>query len=88
MIEQAKLGDTNKFRYDEKLKRWVEEGVELPPEEPLPPPPISSNFVASTSPETSHVTAQAISSKPGTPPIPPSSSTHSSRTRSQGVRSR
>ncbi|CAM6048637.1 unnamed protein product [Sphagnum compactum] len=85
---KAKLGDTNKFRYDEKLKRWVEEGVELPPEEPLPPPPISSNFVASTSPETSHVTTQAISSKPGTPPIPPSSSTHSSRTRSQGVRSR
>ncbi|CAK9226939.1 unnamed protein product [Sphagnum troendelagicum] len=85
---KAKLGDSNKFRYDEKLKRWVEEGVELPPEEPLPPPPISSNFVASTSPDTSHVTTQAISSKPGTPPIPPSSSTHSSRTRSHGVRSR
>uniref|UniRef100_A0A803NA13 Protein transport protein sec16 n=1 Tax=Chenopodium quinoa TaxID=63459 RepID=A0A803NA13_CHEQI len=28
---QAKLGDTNKFYYDEKLKRWVEEGAEPTP---------------------------------------------------------
>ncbi|XP_057477864.1 protein transport protein SEC16B homolog [Actinidia eriantha] len=38
--KQAKLGETNRFYYDEKLKRWVEEGVEPPAEEAaLPPPP-------------------------------------------------
>ncbi|XP_047327098.1 protein transport protein SEC16B homolog [Impatiens glandulifera] len=37
--KQAKLGETNKFYYDEKLKRWVEEGVEAPAEEIAPPPP-------------------------------------------------
>ncbi|CAA7410815.1 unnamed protein product [Spirodela intermedia] len=34
---QAKLGESNKFYYDEKLKRWVEEGAE-PLAEPAPPP--------------------------------------------------
>ncbi|XP_068306701.1 protein transport protein SEC16B homolog [Pyrus communis] len=43
--KQAKLGETNKFYYDEKLKRWVEEGVEPPAEEAaLPPPPTSTPF--------------------------------------------
>ncbi|KAL6976173.1 hypothetical protein U1Q18_024963 [Sarracenia purpurea var. burkii] len=38
--KQAKLGEKNKFYYDEKLKRWVEEGAEPPTEEAsLPPPP-------------------------------------------------
>ncbi|PSS09713.1 Protein transport protein like [Actinidia chinensis var. chinensis] len=38
--KQAKLGETNRFYYDEKLKRWVEEGVDPPAEEAaLPPPP-------------------------------------------------
>ncbi|CAN0842265.1 Protein transport protein SEC16B homolog [Linum grandiflorum] len=37
--KQAKLGEKNKFYYDEKLKRWVEEGVEPPAEEAAPPPP-------------------------------------------------
>ncbi|KAK4748537.1 hypothetical protein SAY87_015123 [Trapa incisa] len=42
---QAKLGETNKFYYDEKLKRWVEEGAEPPAEEAaLPPPPTSASF--------------------------------------------
>ncbi|KAG9145163.1 hypothetical protein Leryth_008955 [Lithospermum erythrorhizon] len=42
---QAKLGDSNKFYYDENLKRWVEEGAELPAQEPaLPPPPPTSSF--------------------------------------------
>ncbi|MCD7450478.1 hypothetical protein HAX54_006549 [Datura stramonium] len=42
---QAKLGDTNKFYYDEKLKRWVEEGAELPAAEPpLAPPPTAAAF--------------------------------------------
>lgn len=39
-ILKAKLGEKNKFYYDEKLKRWVEEGAEPPAEEAaLPPPP-------------------------------------------------
>lgn len=43
--KQAKLGEKNKFHYDEKLKRWVEEGVEPPAEEAaLPPPPTTSSF--------------------------------------------
>lgn len=43
--KQAKLGDTNKFYYDEKLKRWVEEGVDPPAEEAvLPPPPTMATF--------------------------------------------
>ncbi|XP_055819679.1 protein transport protein SEC16B homolog [Solanum dulcamara] len=42
---QAKLGDSNKFYYDEKLKRWVEEGAELPDAEPpLAPPPTAAAF--------------------------------------------
>ncbi|XP_049391481.1 protein transport protein SEC16B homolog [Solanum stenotomum] len=42
---QAKLGDSNKFYYDEKLKRWVEEGAELPAvEPPLVPPPTAPAF--------------------------------------------
>ncbi|KAJ6827037.1 protein transport protein SEC16B-like protein [Iris pallida] len=42
---QAKLGETNKFYYDEKLKRWVEEGAEPPAEEAaLPPPPTATAF--------------------------------------------
>nr|BAJ87237.1 predicted protein [Hordeum vulgare subsp. vulgare] len=41
---QAKLGQQNKFYYDEKLKRWVEEGAEIPAEEPpLAPPPTKSS---------------------------------------------
>ncbi|KAL3619398.1 hypothetical protein CASFOL_036968 [Castilleja foliolosa] len=47
---QAKLGDTNKFYYDEKLKRWVEEGAEPPAQEAaLPPPPPTSVFQNGTS---------------------------------------
>ena len=42
---KAKLGEQNKFYYDEKLKRWVEEGAEVPAEEPpLPPPPTKMSF--------------------------------------------
>ncbi|XP_058086809.1 protein transport protein SEC16A homolog [Magnolia sinica] len=42
---QAKLGEKNKFYYDEKLKRWVEEGAEPPAEEAaLPPPPTIASF--------------------------------------------
>lgn len=42
---KAKLGEKNKFYYDEKLKRWVEEGAEPPAEEiALAPPPTFSSF--------------------------------------------
>ncbi|KAE8690212.1 protein transport protein Sec16B-like isoform X4 [Hibiscus syriacus] len=48
--KQAKLGEKNKFCYDEKLKRWVEEGVEPPAEETaLPPPPTTAAFQNGTS---------------------------------------
>lgn len=44
---QAKLGEKNKFYYDEKLKRWVEEGAEPPAEEPaLAPPPTTAAFMS------------------------------------------
>lgn len=44
------MGEANKFYYDEKLKRWVEEGVDPPPEETvLPPPPTASAFPIGTS---------------------------------------
>ncbi|KAK4422899.1 protein transport protein SEC16B [Sesamum alatum] len=47
---QAKLGESNKFYYDEKLKRWVEEGAEPPAEEAtLPPPPPTAVFQNGTS---------------------------------------
>ncbi|GER30499.1 COPII coat assembly protein sec16 [Striga asiatica] len=47
---QAKLGETNKFYYDEKLKRWVEEGAEPPAQEAvLAPPPTSSVLQNGTS---------------------------------------
>lgn len=45
MLLKAKLGEKNKFYYDEKLKRWVEEGAESPAEEAaLPPPPTTATF--------------------------------------------
>ncbi|KAJ0252774.1 Sec16 [Hirschfeldia incana] len=43
--KEAKLGDENQFYYDEKLKRWVEKGVEPPAEEAaLPPPPTLGTY--------------------------------------------
>ncbi|KAL2892484.1 Protein transport protein SEC16B-like protein [Bienertia sinuspersici] len=43
---QAKLGETNKFYYDEKLKRWVEEGAEPQAEEmTFAPPPTTTTFM-------------------------------------------
>jgi hypothetical protein len=96
---QAKLGDKNKFYYDEKLKRWVEEGVEAAEEQaPLAPPPISANFGSkrdeAASPEKQFGIGQG-SAPPsasktanlGTPPVPPSN-LFSARTKQQGVRSR
>lgn len=91
MTFQAKLGEANKFYYDENLKKWVEEGVEPTPElAPPPPPPTTSNFFGSSAPEESHTPplAATVASKPGTPPMPPSSSNQFSSRRQSGVRSR
>ncbi|KAE8660436.1 putative C2H2-like zinc finger protein [Hibiscus syriacus] len=99
---QAKLGEENKFYYDEKLKRWVEEGAEPPAEETaLPPPPTSSTFLngvndpsVKDTPQTKsfHASSENKSSNSserssGIPPIPPSSNLYSARAR-MGVRSR
>lgn len=93
MMPQAKLGDTNKFYYDEKLKKWVEEGVDPTPDvAPPPPPPTTSSFVGSipASQEEGNAPPQAVTSKPGTPPLAPSSSSsyYSNRRQAGGVRSR
>ncbi|KAM7277041.1 hypothetical protein ACFE04_018907 [Oxalis oulophora] len=99
--KQAKLGDTNKFYYDEKLKRWVEEGVEPPGEEAaLPPPPTTAGF-QSGSPDHNGKDGPKNDGFPqnlesptssergsGMPPMPPSSNQFSARGRAGGVRSR
>ncbi|KAE8662502.1 putative C2H2-like zinc finger protein [Hibiscus syriacus] len=99
---QAKLGDENKFYYDEKLKRWVEEGAEpLAEATALPPPPTSATFLngvndqsVKDTPKTEsfHASSEnksSISSErsSGIPPIPPTSNQYSARAR-MGVRSR
>lgn len=59
---EAKLGDKNKFYYDEKLKRWVEEGAALPAEEAvLSAPPISAAFITNAqTPESSYNIGSAL----------------------------
>ncbi|GMI73565.1 hypothetical protein like AT5G47490 [Hibiscus trionum] len=99
---QAKLGEENKFYYDEKLKRWVEEGAAPPAEETaLPPPPTNAAFLngvndlsVNDAPKTEsfHASSEnksSISSErsSGIPPIPASSNQYSARAR-MGVRSR
>ncbi|CAM0148744.1 unnamed protein product [Urochloa decumbens] len=100
---QAKLGDQNKFYYDEKLKRWVEEGAAIPSEEPpLPPPPTKPSFQngmpdhmlngpMSGGHAPNGVTEWKSSNFSeqglGMPPIPPSQNQFSARGR-MGVRSR
>ncbi|KAL1559714.1 protein transport protein SEC16B [Salvia divinorum] len=98
---QAKLGETNKFYYDEKLKRWVEEGVEPPaPEAVLPPPPKASVFqngaseVNSLQSEPPHnngnlefKSPSTMDNSSGMPPLPPTANQYSARGR-MGVRSR
>nr|KYP67167.1 Protein transport protein Sec16B [Cajanus cajan] len=100
---QAKLGDKNKFYYDEKLKTWVEEGAELPAEEAaLPPPPTTAAFqngsteynlrsalkTESSPPiEGSNIRTSSPELSPGMPPMPPTTNQFSARGR-LGVRSR
>nr|XP_043614014.1 protein transport protein SEC16B homolog isoform X2 [Erigeron canadensis] len=101
--KQAKLGDTNKFYYDEKLKRWVEEGVDPPAEEAaLAPPPTMATFqngspdyslksalrTESVNSGSSEFTSPTPSShNSGIPPIPATSNQFSARGR-MGVRAR
>lgn len=94
MFGKAKLGEKNKFYYDEKLKRWVEEGAELPVEEAaLPPPPTTTSFQSSASDKSQSLPSPESRSpnssehSKGLPPIPPSANQFSSRGR-MGVRSR
>ncbi|KAI0500987.1 hypothetical protein KFK09_019205 [Dendrobium nobile] len=99
---QAKLGESNKFYYDEKLKRWVEEGAEPPEEVTLPPPPKITSFQNGTTEyninnalKNQNLTANRgsetkspiPSESSGIPPMSPSPSQFSAR-RMGGVRSR
>ncbi|BFI25268.1 COPII coat assembly protein SEC16 [Marchantia polymorpha subsp. ruderalis] len=90
--KEAKLGEKNKFYYDQKLKRWVEEGAQPTPEEvALPPPPTSANFVSKVDEHIPDVqSGVGVIPGPrtlsGTPPVPPSNQ-FSARAK-QGVRSR
>ncbi|KAJ0681413.1 putative COPII coat assembly protein, Sec16 [Helianthus annuus] len=99
--KQAKLGDANKFYYDEKLKRWVEEGVDPPAEEAvLAPPPTMTTSFQNGSPDyslKSALTPESVSSEfaspapathtSGIPLIPPTTNQFSARART-GVRAR
>ncbi|KAL5571607.1 hypothetical protein UlMin_021204 [Ulmus minor] len=93
---QAKLGEQNKFYYDEKLKRWVEEGAEPPAEEvALPPPPTTAAFQSGTQDYSKketpkHERSQSVpefsfpnssEKSSGMPPIPPGSNQFSARGR-------
>ncbi|KAL8216435.1 hypothetical protein R6Q57_023272 [Mikania cordata] len=98
--KQAKLGDANKFYYDETLKRWVEEGVDPPGEETvLAPPPTMATF-QNGSPDyslrtalTNESTSSEFASPPpashtsGIPLIPATTNQFSARGRT-GVRAR
>ncbi|KAL6979747.1 hypothetical protein U1Q18_021402 [Sarracenia purpurea var. burkii] len=100
---QAKLGEKNRFFYDEKLKRWVEEGAASPAEEAtFPPPPISTfqngmpdyNLTSALKSDGSPINGSPEFKSPtpseqssGIPPIPPASNQFSARGRT-GVRSR
>ncbi|KAI5065238.1 hypothetical protein GOP47_0019933 [Adiantum capillus-veneris] len=94
--KEAKLGDENKFYYDEKLKRWVEAGAEQSTQEAvLAPPPIMASFNSSSgSPSDaksggdSQGRSASVSSSADLPPIPPSVNQFSARGRLHGVRSR
>ncbi|KAK1435934.1 hypothetical protein QVD17_01707 [Tagetes erecta] len=75
--KQAKLGEANKFYYDEKLKRWVEEGADPPAEEAaIAPPPTMTTF-QNGSPDYSLKTALTTESM-GSEFASPTPATHTS----------
>ncbi|KAK6947573.1 Ancestral coatomer element 1, Sec16/Sec31 [Dillenia turbinata] len=100
---QAKLGESNKFYYDEKLKRWVEEGAEVPADEPAFAPPPTTAAFQNGMPDYNLKNALKSEEPPanggpefksptrehssGIPPIPPSTNQFSARGR-MGIRSR
>ncbi|CAI9095794.1 OLC1v1031809C1 [Oldenlandia corymbosa var. corymbosa] len=99
---QAKLGDENKFYFDQNLKMWVEKGAEPPSMETAPPPLPTSTFQNGTS-DYNLKTALKSEGPPsngspeyktppldpgvGIPPLPPTTNQYSARSR-VGVRSR
>lgn len=88
-LVKAKLGEKNKFYYDDKLKRWVEEGAEPPAEETaLASPPTFAVFQDNTVNDAPKIESLHTNTGPetiscecssGIPPIPPSSHQFSAR---------
>ncbi|KAL0693265.1 hypothetical protein Bca4012_060445 [Brassica carinata] len=89
--KEAKLGDENQFYYDEKLKRWVEKGVEPPAEEAaLPPPPTVGTYRSNSlgyenkSDMKNEMSPPSGGSLTGIPPISQGSNPFSARARPRG----
>ncbi|CAF2041865.1 protein transport protein SEC16A homolog isoform X1 [Brassica napus] len=88
--KEAKLGDENQFYYDEKLKRWVEKGVEPPAEEAaLPPPPTVGTYRSNSlgyenKSEVKNEMSPPSGSLTGIPPISQGSNPFSARARPRG----
>ncbi|CAH8384260.1 unnamed protein product [Eruca vesicaria subsp. sativa] len=87
--KEAKLGDENQFYYDEKLKRWVEKGVEPPAEEAaLPPPPTVGTYRSNSlgyenKSDMKNEMSPPSGSLTGIPPVSQGSNPFSARTRSR-----
>ncbi|XVF52615.1 hypothetical protein PTKIN_Ptkin05aG0032400 [Pterospermum kingtungense] len=91
---QAKLGEKNKFYYDEKLKRWVEEGAEPPTTAAFQnvisdynSKPASKSEGSPTNGSPKFRNPTPIEHASGIPPIPTGSNQFSARGR-MGVRAR
>ncbi|CAN6867331.1 unnamed protein product [Brassica oleracea] len=88
--KEAKLGDENQFYYDEKLKRWVEKGVEPPAEEAaLPPPPTVGTYRSNSlgyenKSEVKNEMSPPSGNLTGIPPISQGSNPFSARARPRG----
>lgn len=88
MVGKAKLGEKNKFYYDEKLKRWIEAGIEpLTEEATLPPPPTTASKSSPTNEGQETKSSSSSEHSSGLPPIPPTVNQFSARGR-LGIRSR
>ncbi|EFJ27241.1 hypothetical protein SELMODRAFT_412239 [Selaginella moellendorffii] len=96
--KEAKLGNSNKFRYNETLKHWVEEGAEAQaPELPLAPPPMANKLVSRMEENGAPISMSLERPQPtperpqpvvsGIPPMPPSSNQYAAHAH-QNVRSR